>query len=285
MLIAQITDLHIGFDRGNAHELNVRRLNLVIDELNERSPKPELLLVTGDLVENGDDAEAYRHMHALVGRWQGPKAWLVGNHDARAQFRAELPDVPTDPNGFVQYEFDHGGLRWIVLDTLDEGRHGGMICEKRAWWLAERLQERQDAPTVILLHHPPVDTGIEWMSALPGEQWVRRLEAIVRPAGQVIALIAGHVHRQIATSFAGKPLIVAPSTAPQVALDLDAVDPQHPDGRALIIADAPGYALHYWDGNSLLTHFEIAGPRNVLASYNSNLQPMMRAFLKERGTG
>ena len=103
-------------------------------------------------------------------------------------------------------------------------------------------------PTVIILHHPPVDTGIEWMSALPDEQWVRRLEAIVRPASQVICLIAGHVHRPIATSFAGKPLIVAPSTAPQVALDLDAVDPQHPDGRALIIADSPGYALHYWDG-------------------------------------
>ena len=38
-------------------------------------------------------------------------------------------------------------------------------------------------------------------------------------------------------------------------------------------------------GQTLLTHFEIAGPRNVLASYNSNLQPMMRAFLTERGTG
>ena len=86
-------------------------------------------------------------------------------------------------------------------------------------------------------------------------------------------------------TFAGKPLIVSPSTAPQVALDLDAIDPQHPDGRALIIADAPGYSLHYWDGQTLLTHFEIAGPRNVLASYNSNLQPMMRAFLTERGTG
>lgn len=285
MLIAQITDLHIGFDRGNPHELNVRRLNLVIDELNERSPRPELLLVTGDLVETGDDVEAYRHMHSLVGRWQGPKLWLVGNHDGRDEFKAELPDVPTDPNGFVQYEHELGGLRWIVLDTLDEGRHGGMICEARGAWLAERLREKADMPTVIVLHHPPVDTGIEWMSALPCEQWVQRLEAIVRPASQVIALIAGHVHRPIATSFAGKPLIVAPSTAPQVALDLDAVDPTHPDGRALIIADAPGYALHYWDGSSLLTHFEIAGPRNVLASYNSNLQPMMRAFLKERGTG
>ena len=28
-------------------------------------------------------------------------------------------DVPTDENGFVQYEVDHGDVRWIVLDTLD----------------------------------------------------------------------------------------------------------------------------------------------------------------------
>ena len=40
MLIAQITDLHIGFDRGNPHELNVRRLNLVIDELNDARRGP-----------------------------------------------------------------------------------------------------------------------------------------------------------------------------------------------------------------------------------------------------
>ena len=104
MLIAQITDLHIGFDRGNPHELNVRRLNLVIDELNELQPRPELLLVTGDLVENGDDVDAYQHMHALVGRWQGPKIWAIGNHDDRDDFRPRCRDVPTDANGFVQYE-------------------------------------------------------------------------------------------------------------------------------------------------------------------------------------
>ena len=60
---------------------------------------------------------------------------------------------------------------------------------------------------------------------------------------------------------------------------------QHPDGRALIIGDAPGFAIHYWDGTNLLSHFDMAGPRNVIASYNSNLQPMMKAFLQERGTG
>ena len=66
-LVAQVTDLHIGFDRDNSHELNVRRLNQVIDQLNAMRPKPSLLLVTGDLVERADDDGAYRHLVALIG--------------------------------------------------------------------------------------------------------------------------------------------------------------------------------------------------------------------------
>jgi 3',5'-cyclic-AMP phosphodiesterase len=285
MLIAQITDLHIGFDRDNLYELNVRRLNMVIDQLNAMSPKPDLLIVSGDLVENADDKRAYRHMETLVKRWQGPLLWAVGNHDSREGLREVLPEVQLDENGFVQFEVEHGGLRFVVVDTLDEGRHGGMVCEARAKWLRARLREKKEMPTIVVMHHPPVDTGISWMSALPCEEWVQRVEKAIRPARQVVAILAGHVHRPIATGFAGKRLIVAASTAPQVALDLEDIDPLHPDGRALIIGDAPGFAIHYWDGTTLLSHFEIAGPRNVIASYNSNLQPMMKAFLAERGTG
>ena len=285
ILVAQVTDLHIGFDRDNPHELNIRRLNMVIDQLNAMRPKPSLLLVTGDLVENGDDTDAYQHMYALIGRWEGPLLWAIGNHDDRATFRATVPEVPVDGDGFVQYEIDHGGVRWIVLDTLDAGRHGGMICELRATWLEARLAERTDVPTILVLHHPPVDTGIDWMSALACEAWVQRLEAVVRPAAQVVGMIAGHVHRPIATSFAGKPLAVCASTAPWLALDLNDIDPKHPDGRALILGDPPAFALHYWNGKRLLTHFDIAGPRHVMGSYNSNTQPMIRDFLKERGTG
>lgn len=285
VLVAQITDLHIGFDRDNPHEINVRRLNLVIDQLNAMRPKPSLLLVTGDLVEFGDDLDAYRHMRALVGRWEGPLVWAVGNHDDRANFRATLPEVPADENGFVQYEVDHGGLRWIVLDTLDAGRHGGMICEQRAAWLEDRLASRTDVPTVLILHHPPVDTGIDWMSALSCEAWVQRLEAVLLPATQIVAMVSGHVHRPIATSFAGKPLSVCASTAPTLALDLEDIDPAHPDGRALILGENPAYALHYWNGERLLTHFDTGGPRHVMATYNDNVQPMIRDFLRERGTG
>ena len=285
MLIAQVTDCHLGFDRDNPYELNVRRLNMVIDQLNELRPRPELMIVSGDLVEHGDDTRAYDHVHALLGRFEGPMLLAVGNHDGRDAFSAEFPQVPRDPNGFVQYVTEVGGLRIIVLDTLDEGRHGGTFCELRAAWLTERLAEAPDQPTLLVLHHPPLDTGIPWMSALPHEGWVERLRAVVAPARQIVGMLCGHVHRPITSTFAGQHLVVAPSTAPQVALDLDDIDAQHPDGRALIIADPPAYALHDWDGERLLTHFEIAGPRNVLATYDSNLQPMMRDFLRERGTG
>jgi len=71
VLVAQVTDLHIGFDRDNPHEMNVRRLNMVIDQLNAMKQKPTLLLVTGDLVENEDDIDAYRHAPPGLRIWTG----------------------------------------------------------------------------------------------------------------------------------------------------------------------------------------------------------------------
>ena len=284
-LVAHITDLHIGFDRGNPHELNVRRLSSVIDHVNAMRPKPSMLIVSGDIVEYPDDVDGYRHAKALIARFEGPILYALGNHDGRAAFAEAFPEVPRDANGFVQYEADHGGLRWLVLDTLDEGRHGGMLDASRTRWLRDRLAERRRDPTVIVLHHPPVDTGIDWMSALSCEKWVERLKRAVKPASQVVGMIAGHVHRPIATSFAGKSLCITPSTAPGLALDLDAIDPGHPDGRPLVLLDSPQFALHYWNGERLLSHFDVAEPHNVLASYTNNLQPMIRDFIAERGTG
>ena len=98
----------------------------------------------------------------------------------------------------------------------------------------------------------------------------------------VRALVAGHVHRPILTKWAGTLLVVCPSTAPQVALELDEIDPDRPDGRPMIVADPPGYALHLWDGRNLITHFDTAGERRVLAHYDETLQPLVRRLVGER---
>jgi 3',5'-cyclic-AMP phosphodiesterase len=101
--------------------------------------------------------------------------------------------------------------------------------------------------------------------------------------GQVQAIHCGHLHRLITTQFAGIPLGVTPSVAPLVAMDLNQIDQDRPDDRELITTEPPTYALHRWDGQSLVSHFERVGDWEVLARFHAGLQPMIRGMFAERG--
>jgi len=281
MLIAQITDLHLGFVPGDPHEPNRRRLDETLRALVALSPRPDLLLITGDLVEHGDDDEAYVRLREAIGALPFPAFPLPGNHDGRAAFRSAFPESPTS-DGFIQYAIDDGPVRILVLDTLEEGRHGGGFCPIRAAWLAARLAEQPERPTLIALHHPPAESGLSWMTEDPDSAWVKRLEDIVSAAPNVVALVAGHLHRPLVTRFAGTLLAVCPATAPQLALDLGTIDPERPDGRPMVVADPPAFALHLWTGRRLVTHFATAGEHEAIARFGPSLQPLVRALAAER---
>ena len=53
MLVAQITDVHIGFDKGNPEEHNMVRLRAALDRLVNGANQPDLLILSGDLTEDG----------------------------------------------------------------------------------------------------------------------------------------------------------------------------------------------------------------------------------------
>ena len=100
--------------------------------------------------------------------------------------------------------------------------------------------------------------------------------------GNVIGVVCGHVHRAIVTRWDDVIVATCPSTAPQVALELQPIDPAVADGRALIVADPPGYALHWWNGRELITHYDTATDHQVLASYDEGLQTMIAGMMAER---
>ncbi|WP_108812507.1 metallophosphoesterase [Sphingorhabdus sp. Alg231-15] len=280
MLLAQVTDIHLGFDPDNPSEFNRKRLDQALKVLCEMTPRPDALLATGDLVDRGDQ-ESYQRLEEAFADLPFPVHMCLGNHDLRAPFQKQFPDVPM-ADGFVQYEIDEGPLRLLILDTLEEGRHGGAFCDVRAKWLADRLSEKQDKPTLLILHHPPVESGIAWMNTDPREPWVSTLADTIAGHDQVKGMITGHLHRNISTSFEGTSLSICASTAPQVAFDLEPIDPENPDGRNMIVADPPAIALHWWNGKQLVSHFETAEEHVMLARYDENLQPLVRALLAER---
>jgi len=281
MLIAQITDVHLGFGGHDPDSLNRRRLDAALDALTRLDPRPELLLMTGDLADAGDDDLAYRRLKEAIAALPFPAWPAVGNHDGRAAFAAHYPALLSE-EGFFHYAIDAHPVRILVLDTLEEGRHGGAFCEARAAWLEARLAEAPDRPTLIALHHPPIDSGLGWMGENPDACWVRRLEAVVAAHDHVVGLAAGHLHRPLVTRFAGTMLAVCSSTAPQLSLELGAIDPEAPDGRAFIVEEPPAFALHLWTGRGLVTHFGRAADGPVLARFGPPLQPLIRLLAQER---
>ena len=284
MLAAQITDVHLGFEPGNPDELNRQRLDNTLRLLSRMDPRPDLLLATGDLADNGDDAISYLRWREAIADLPFPVYPAMGNHDSRAPFLAAFPETPT-ADGFVQYAIEDQPVRILVLDTLEVGRHGGGFCEVRAAWLRERLDEERVRPTLIVLHHPPIETGLSWMTENPDAAWVRRLEDVVTGRLNIVAMVGGHLHRPLVTGWAGTTLAVCPATAPQVALDMAPMDPDAPDNRPMIVADRPYFALHHWNGRQLISHFDTAETHDVLARFTPKRSPLIRMLKEERGEG
>lgn len=281
MLIAQATDLHIGFHQGAPVDPNLERFRLVLDRLIHGPDRPDMLLLTGDITEHGD-AASYAALAGVLAGCPFPVWPIPGNHDSRAALAAAFPQAPQG-GPFMHYAIAAGGVRIVLLDTLEEGRHSGAFCQPRADCLAAELTAHPDTPTIIALHHPPVGVGIGWMDPNPAEPWIARLGAAISGQPQVRALICGHVHRPISTTFAGVPLVICPSSSAGLALDLSPIDPSHADLRAMLVDDVPGFALHRWDGQNLSSHFGYAPDAPAVARYDEKFQGLVAHLAAERG--
>jgi Icc protein len=281
MLIAQITDIHLGFEPGNPLELNRMRLNRTLEQLCAMRPQPDLLLCTGDLTDRGD-AESFRRLREALAPLPFPCFLGLGNHDARAPFLEVFPETPT-ASGFVQYAIEEWPLRILMLDTLEHGRHAGAFNAARAQWLEARLDEAPERPTLIVLHHPPAYTGIDWMTLTAEEAWAARLTAIVAGRPNIVGALAGHDQRPVIAPWAGTCVRVCSSVAPQVTLELGPMDLDRPDGRPLVQIEPPAFALHLWGPETgLVTHFGRVEEAETVIRFDDRFQPVLRRFAEER---
>jgi hypothetical protein len=74
-LIAQITDVHLGFDQGNPDEYNRQRLDRTLRAFMEMQPRPDMLLITGDLAEEGDDSDSYARLKEALAPLPSRSTW------------------------------------------------------------------------------------------------------------------------------------------------------------------------------------------------------------------
>jgi 3',5'-cyclic AMP phosphodiesterase CpdA len=255
MLICQITDLHIKAGRRRAYGVvdTAGMLETCVAAIGRLHPRPDVVVATGDLVDYGRDDE-YALLRELLAPLDMPLYLLPGNHDGRDALRRAFPGhrwLRADAD-FVQYAIDDHPVRLVAIDTQVPGHGHGELCPQRLEWLDRTLAVRPDAPTVVLMHHPPFATGIGHMDLI-GLAGADGLARVVARHPQVERLLCGHLHRPIHARFAGTVASVCPSPAHQVALDLA------PGTRDDFVLEPPGYQLHRWDGATLVTHTAVLG--------------------------
>lgn len=253
MLFAQISDLHIK----RPGKLAYRRVDTAayltrcVARLNTLAPRPDFVVLTGDLVDFGA-REEYDHLRSLLAPLEIPYYLVIGNHDGRDALREVFPEHTYlgNPGEFLQYAATFGPMRLVALDTQDPPNGGGRLCDARLQWLEATLAADTGTPTVIAMHHPPFVCGIEHMDVQSLDAAdAAKLAAVVRRFDNVERVICGHVHRPIHTRFAGTIASVCPSPAHQVALDL------RDGGPSAWVLDPPAFQLHrFTPSTGLVSH-------------------------------
>jgi len=244
MLICQLTDLHVrplGVPCNRVSETNMltERACRVVARF---SPRPDVVLITGDLTECGLPAE-YENVSAILRRTLSLPIYVVpGNHDRRENFRAGLAHLPhvTDDPDFVQYVVDDYPVRLVMLDTLVPGANHGALSDSQLAWLDRTLAAQPSKPTLVAMHHPPFVTGLVHMDNIALTD-AERFRAVIARHRQVGRIVSGHHHRPIIGQCAHAVVSIAPSVAHQVELSFD------PAASGAFNFEPPAFQLHDWD--------------------------------------
>jgi len=245
-LLVQLSDLHIG---GTENGMDpVPRLEAVIAAVRSLPNRPDAVLVSGDLTDDGAE-EGYRVARELLNRLDAPVHVIPGNHDDRARLRAAF-DLPGSGDEPINYSVGVGDLRLVAFDSIVPGQDPGDFPPEQLRWLDEELAAKPKAPTLLALHHPPLATGIaEWDAINLSAAQRDSLAEVVGRHPRVLGVAGGHLHRVAASVLAGRPVFAAPSTYWQVRPDFE-------EGDEYQVVDAPGFAIHALRAGELYSQAE-----------------------------
>ncbi|GEN27662.1 3',5'-cyclic adenosine monophosphate phosphodiesterase CpdA [Halovibrio variabilis] len=186
MRVVQITDAHLYADTQARSRAGVpwRQFQQVLSAV--IAEQPDIVLFTGDISQD-ETADSYALAVEAMEQLPCPWYWLPGNHDQPEFMAAERPMVD---------QVDMGSWRILLLNTQVEGKPFGELGSERLAKLAKQL-EKDDRPTLIAMHHPPVDVGAAWMDAI-GLQDRDAFWQLLSQHVQVKLILFGHVHQAYA---------------------------------------------------------------------------------------
>jgi Icc protein len=205
--VLHITDCHLTKDRGgdllgmNTYD----SLMAVLEHAASQTKSPDYILVTGDIAQDGS-VEAYQALKDALSGYSCPISWFPGNHDNRSA----MAQVATTELVKVQ---EFGDWRFVLLDSLCEGKVYGTLSDGELSHLESSLSEANQN-TLVCLHHHPVAIDCEWLDRIGLTNNDEFLDIIDRH-DHVQGVLWGHIHQDFFQRRNNKDFLATPSTCIQ----------------------------------------------------------------------
>jgi 3',5'-cyclic AMP phosphodiesterase CpdA len=194
MIIAHVSDIHVGPDFvRNAFQQAVREILHL---------RPDLIVVTGDLTENGALREYQEAARLLRAFKDFPMLVVPGNHDYRLTGYLLYKELFGSPQ-----KTELGNAVFLSVSTARPDRDEGEVGHRQNVWLEQSLRRNPHRMKIVVMHHHVVqvpDTGTDRITILDAGDVLKVL--LLGPANLVLC---GHRHRPWMWNLSGVQLVHA----------------------------------------------------------------------------
>ncbi len=226
--IVQITDPHL-FQDTNGELLGINTqasFSQVLSEIQQQQYDYDLVLATGDLVQDNSDEGYLRFRQEVKALNNKMVFWIPGNHDFQPKMFEILKEETVSAKKHILL-----GDKWqiLLLDSQVQGVPHGQLEAEELDWLKLKLQEYPERYSLVVLHHHLLSTGSAWLDQ-HNLRNANELAEVLAPFKHVKALLYGHIHQQVDSEWLGYQVMATPSTCIQFKADsntfaLDVVQP------------------------------------------------------------
>lgn len=236
------TDLHFGpaaLYKGKLRKLTAHA-GALVEAFAERMAaevKPDFVVNLGDDIEDeGHDADLARYLDCMraLGKAGVDLVHVAGNHDTVNLSPAELLDVWRSSAPWLAsalpaageaerlyYAFDRGGVRFIVLHSVEAPDRNISVHEAQRAWLEAELAATT-LPVIVLVHHSLADQNLAGSRWFEGRAHVclvqerKEIRALLeqhqaRSRHGVLAVLNGHLHWNHVDVIRGIPYVTVQS--------------------------------------------------------------------------